>query len=52
MLRDIFKQMLPFLILMVVLWLMTIFLEKAFVERELPDRLPTPTPLPAAGPGS
>jgi|GEM_PF-3873682 len=44
MLRDIFKQMLPFIILMVVLWLMTIFLEKAFEDTSLPKPLPTPTP--------
>lgn len=46
MLRDIFKQMIPFIILMAVLWLMTVFLEKAFQDNALPEKLPTPTPIP------
>jgi len=46
MLRDIFKQMLPFFILMAVLWLMTLFLEKAFQDNSVPKPLPTPTPIP------
>lgn len=59
--RDIFKQMLPFLILLAVLWLMAELLERMFDQQRGPVLLdearvtatpapppPTPTPPPAA----
>lgn len=56
MMRDIFKQMIPFLILMAVLWLMAEFLERMFEDQTGPKILesarvtPTPTPPPPPPP--
>lgn len=37
--RDIFKQMLPFLILLAVLWLVAEFLERMFDDQRGPEIL-------------
>jgi hypothetical protein len=50
MMRDIFKQMLPFILFMALLWLMAEFLESVFEEQSGPKILEsaaqTPTPSP------
>ena len=51
MMRDLIKQMLPFIILMAVLWPMAEFMERMFDEQSGPKILesaritPTPPPL-------
>lgn len=50
MVRDIFKQMLPFFILMAVLWLMAEFIERMFEEQTGPKILPSARATPTTGP--